>query len=73
MLLQQQKRTVAKMDINKTGGLSFTDFLLGTLDFPKLLTNQKLIKLFNLMDKDGDNYISIKDLFNFTGRKLQLD
>ena len=25
------------------------------------------------MDKDGDNYISIKDLFSFTGRKLELD
>jgi len=47
--------------------------LLGTLDFPKLLTSQKLIKLFNLMDKDGDNYVSVKDLWLFAGKKLSLE
>lgn len=73
VLLQQQKRTVAKLDINRSEGITFTDFLLGTLDFAKLLTSQKLIKLFNLMDKDGDNYLSIKDVWLFSGKKLALE
>jgi len=43
------------------------------MDFEKLLTYQKLTKLFNLMDKDSDNFISIKDLHNFTYKSMPLD
>ena len=47
--------------------------MIATLDFPKLLTSQKLIKLFTLMDRDGDNFISSKDIYLFTGKKLEME
>ena len=73
ILLQQQKKVVAKLDFNQNGGISYSDFVIATLDFAKLLTSQKLVKLFNLMDKDGDNFVSPKDLYLFTGKKLEME
>ncbi|CDW90598.1 serine threonine protein kinase [Stylonychia lemnae] len=73
ILLQQQKRTVAKLDLEKLHGITFTQFLIGTLDISKSLSSQKLIKLFNIFDVDGDNYISVKDLHAFCSKKIEID
>lgn len=32
-----------------------------------------MTKIFNIIDKDGDNFISIKDLHNFTCKTVPLD
>ena len=54
-----------------SGGITYSEFIVATLDIPKLLTSQKLVKLFNLIDIDGDNYLTVKDLWNFSGKKLE--
>jgi len=50
---------VQKLDFRREGGIAYSDFLIACIDFQKLLTYQKLTKLFNIIDKDGDNMISI--------------
>lgn len=64
---------IAKIDFRREGGISYSDFLIASMDFAKLLSSQKMNKLFSLIDKDGDGYISIKDLHLFTGKELPME
>jgi hypothetical protein len=45
-LIEKQQETVAKLDFRKEGGIAYSDFLIGCMDFHKLLSYQKITKLF---------------------------
>jgi hypothetical protein len=45
-LIEKQQETVAKLDFRKEGGISYSDFLIACMDFQKLLSYQKITKLF---------------------------
>lgn len=62
-----------KLDLRKENGVAYSDFLIATLDFSKLLTTQKLAKIFQLIDKDNDGFISVKDLYLFSSKELMME
>eukprot|EP00347_Sterkiella_histriomuscorum_P021405 403334086 len=73
ILLQSLKKLVAKLDFGGSGGITFSEFMVAMMEVNKMISSQKLIKIFNQMDVDGDNYITIKDLYLFSGKKLEIN
>jgi len=61
---------ISKLDFSGSGGITFSEFLIATLDFEKLLTNAKLTQLFSLFDVDHDGVISFKDFKQFLDKTL---
>ena len=60
----------AKVDVNNTGHIDFTEFLLATMDYKKGIREKELRQIFNLIDKDRNGCLDrdeIAEFFNLTG------
>ncbi|CAD8066872.1 unnamed protein product [Paramecium sonneborni] len=55
------------VDINRSGEVDFTEFLIAAMNQEKFLSVQKMEQAFKVIDLDGDNYISKAELQNVMG------
>lgn len=53
-----------KIDINKDGSIQFNEFVLVCLEKDELHSQLKLRSAFEMMDKNGDNTISLDELLD---------
>ena len=50
------------VDINNSGQIDFSEFLVAAMDPNKLMSMEGLIQAFRLFDDDGNGYIEISEL-----------
>jgi len=63
-------RIFTTIDVNGTGAIDFTEFLLATVNHKKLLSQERMTQVFKMFDKDGSGTISrdeIKEFFSMSG------
>ena len=56
------------VDIDKSGFIDYSEFVVAAMNEKTLLTNEKLQTAFNMFDKDGSGFISkdeIKEILSF--------
>jgi calcium-dependent protein kinase len=66
------QRIIEEVDINNSGQIDFTEFIIATMNKEKLLTQNKLEQAFHLFDQDGDGFITRFELANVMGG-IELD
>lgn len=62
-------RIFTTIDVNNTGAIDFTEFLLATVDHKKLLSQERMTQVFKMFDTDGSGTIDrqeIKAFFSMT-------
>ena len=52
------------VDINKSGEIDYSEFVMATINRKRLLTKQNLESTFKLFDIDGNGSISLEELKN---------
>lgn len=60
----------ANIDVNNTGQIDFTEFLMATIDYKKGIREKELRQIFDLIDKDKSGCLDrgeIAEFFNLTG------
>jgi len=74
-----EKEDIIKMfnsvDIDKSGFIDYSEFVVAAMNEKNLLTNEKLQSAFKMFDKDGSGFISadeIKEILGF-GKTLAED
>lgn len=63
-------RIFKTIDVNGTGAIDFTEFLLATVNHKKLLSQERMTQVFKMFDKDGSGTIDnneIKEFFSMSG------
>lgn len=53
---------VDKIDVNGSGEIDFTEFVVASMNQASLLQKKKIEKAFALFDVDGDGFIDRKEL-----------
>lgn len=66
------QRIIEEVDINNSGQIDFTEFIIATMNKEKLLNQNKLEQAFHLFDQDGDGFITRSELANVMGG-IELD
>lgn len=72
MDLAEVEKMFDAVDIDKSGFIDYSEFVVAAMNEKTLLTNEKLHSAFKMFDKDGSGYISsdeIKEILSF-GQKL---
>lgn len=59
-------------DQNGDGGISFSEFLMTSVNREKFLTMEKLENIFSEIDVDGNHMLSFEELNSFLGRSEHL-
>jgi len=62
-------RIFKTIDVNGTGAIDFTEFLLATVNHKKLLSQERMTQVFKMFDKDGSGTISrdeVKEFFSMS-------
>jgi calcium-dependent protein kinase len=62
-------RIFKTIDVNNTGAIDFTEFLLATVNHKKLLSQERMTQVFKMFDKDGSGTIDkdeIKEFFSMS-------
>jgi calcium-dependent protein kinase len=62
---KEVERIMDTVDVNQTGNIDFTEFLLATVDHKKLCDKDKLGKVFKIIDTDASGSISRKEIKEF--------
>ena len=60
-------RIFKSIDVNNTGAIDFSEFLLATMNHKKVLSEERLAQVFKIFDSDNSGSISkqeIKDFFS---------
>eukprot|EP00359_Climacostomum_virens_P010045 CAMPEP_0204909490 /NCGR_PEP_ID=MMETSP1397-20131031/8202_1 /ASSEMBLY_ACC=CAM_ASM_000891 /TAXON_ID=49980 /ORGANISM="Climacostomum Climacostomum virens, Strain Stock W-24" /LENGTH=513 /DNA_ID=CAMNT_0052079347 /DNA_START=44 /DNA_END=1585 /DNA_ORIENTATION=+ len=52
----------SKIDADGNGFISYSEFLMATIDWPKALTESRLEYAFKAFDKDNDGFISVSEV-----------
>jgi len=60
-------KIVDEVDINHSGYIDFTEFIVAAMNREKLLSQKKLEQAFHLFDQDNDGYITRAELANVMG------
>merc|ERR1712146_560487 len=63
-------RIFKTIDVNGTGAIDFTEFLLATVNHKKLLSQERMTQVFKMFDKDGSGTIDrqeIREFFSMQG------
>lgn len=56
---------ISNLDFSQNGSIDFSEFLVANLNYKQLLNNQKLEKIFQLIDTDHNGQISTEELKEF--------
>lgn len=67
---KEVERIYQVIDVNNTDAIDFTEFLLATVNYQKLLNENKMSTVFQMIDSDGSGEISrqeIKEFFSMSG------
>jgi calcium-dependent protein kinase len=56
-----------KLDFNNNGTIDYSEFLIAHLNVNKLLTDDKLMEVFNLFDYDNSGSITAKEIKKVLG------
>lgn len=51
-----------QIDVNNTGEIDFSEFLMANIDYKKHLNEENLKKIFNVIDADGSKTIEVDEL-----------
>ena len=65
-----------KVDVNKSGSIDFTEFLLASVDYKKDIHEKELRQIFNIIDKDKSGTLEkeeIAEFFNLNGPENALE
>lgn len=62
---KEVERILDTVDVNQTGNIDFTEFLLATVDHKKICDKEKLSAVFKIMDTDKSGTISRKEIKDF--------
>ena len=67
-----------KIDVNKTGQIDFSEFLMATIDYKKGVREKEMRQIFSMIDKDKSGSLEkeeVAEFFNLTtpdkGQELQ--
>lgn len=63
---------IDQVDINKSGQIDFTEFIMASMAREKLFSKEKLDQAFKIFDLDGDGFITKAELANVMGG-IELD
>ena len=55
------------VDIDKSGYIDYSEFVIASMNEKQLLTNEKLQAAFNMFDKDGSGMISATEIKQVLG------
>ena len=58
---------ILNIDINKSGSISYTEFLIALMDKKRLLSKDNLKQAFEMFDKDKSGYIDIEEVKSTLG------
>lgn len=58
--MKDLKNLMDSIDVDKNGKINYTEFLASSLSKEDLFTPTNILKLFKLMDKDGNGEIDRK-------------
>jgi len=61
------QKIIDEVDINNSGHIDFTEFIVATMNREKLLSAKKVEQAFSMFDQDGDGYITRAELANVMG------
>jgi len=50
-----------KLDTNYNGLIEYSEFINGAIDFPRLLSQNRLENAFKFFDKDNNGYITLEE------------
>ena len=67
------ERIFSKVDIDGSGKIDYSEWVVATIDKEKLLTKEKLQSAFNLFDKDGGGTINATEVKNVLNSGQNLD
>lgn len=68
-------RIFEQIDVNKTGSIDFTEFLLATVDYKADLHDKELQQIFDIIDLDKNGFLEkseIAEFFSLTGKENEL-
>ncbi|EGR31844.1 protein kinase domain protein [Ichthyophthirius multifiliis] len=68
--IQEMNKIMYQVDIDKSGAIDYTEFILATMDRKKAITKEKLQESFNLFDKDGNGSITAEELRQVLGGQM---
>jgi len=60
-------KVIEEVDINGSGQIDFTEFIIAASNHEKLLSKEKLDRAFRLFDIDNDGYITRTELASVLG------
>jgi calcium-dependent protein kinase len=59
---RETERILSNIDINQNGSVDFTEFVISLVSTKDILTDEKLLNAFNMLDMDGNGRITKSDL-----------
>ena len=62
LLVEKADEIFKEIDFNNDGCINFSEFLTANFKKEKLLSEKTLQKTFNLLDLDGNGYITLDEL-----------
>ena len=60
--VERAEEIFKEIDFNNDGCINFSEFLTANFKKEKLLSEKTLLKTFNLLDLDGNGYITLEEL-----------
>lgn len=60
--MKELKALMDSIDVDKNGRINYTEFLASSLAKEDLFTSNNILKLFKLLDKDGNGSIDREEL-----------
>ena len=67
---EEVDKIFSRLDVNNTGSIDFSEFLLATVDYKKDIQEKELRQLFNLIDKDKSGTIERAEVAEFFNLKI---